>query len=280
MIAYINHSFIEIEKAVVHVDDLALQRGYGVFDFFRTKNGVPLFIDDYIDRLFNSAALMHLQPVQTKSELKEIIYQLIQKNNLQQSGIRIILTGGYSPDSYEPAPPNLIVLEQALQLPATEKFNTGLKVITHEYQRDLPAAKSINYLMGIWLQKKVKEKNAADVLYHKDGWVSEFPRSNVFIITHDEKIITPAENILKGITRMKLMELAKYKFAVEERTLHVEEVKAAAEVFMTSTTKRLLPITQVDNVMIGQGKAGPITTLLSNKFLEIEEETMKSSLLV
>jgi len=272
MIAYVNNAFINEEKAVLQVGDLALQRGYAAFDFLRTKNGVPLFLDDYLARFFHSAAQMHLRPVQTKRDLKGIIYELIERNKLAESGIRMILTGGYSPDSYAPVTPNLIVLQQSLQMPAPEKFKAGLKVITHEYQRDLPGVKSINYLMGIWLQQKVAEQNAADVLYHYNGIVSEFPRANVFIVTKQGKIVTPVEGILKGITRMKLLELAKDNFEVEVRTVHLDEVKGAKEVFMTSTTKRILPIHQVDDVVIGEGKAGPVTTLLNNLFLKMEEQ--------
>lgn len=271
MIAYLNHSFIDEGKAVLQVHDLALQRGYAAFDFLRTKNGVPLFLDDYLNRFFDSAAQMHLRPRQTKKDLKAIIYELIEKNKLSESGIRMILTGGYSPDSYEPVAPNLVLLQQTLQMPTPEKFSAGLKVITHEYQRDLPSVKSINYLMGIWLQVKIRERGAADVLYHANGSISEFPRANVFIVTKEGTIVTPAEGILKGITRMKLLQLMKDGFKVEERALHLDEVIGAAEVFMTSTTKRILPIYQVDNEIIGDGKAGPITTLLNQAFLDMEE---------
>lgn len=277
MIAYVNGSFIQEDKAVLQVGDLALQRGYAAFDFLRTRNGVPLFVDDYMDRFFGSAAGMLLRPVQTKKELKEIIQALIQKNKLSQSGIRMILTGGYSPDSYEPVTPNLVVLEQNLQLPAAEKIEGGIKVVTHEYQRDLPAIKSINYLMGIWLQQKVKEQQAADVLYHTNGRVTEFPRANIFIVTPEKKLVTPAEGILKGITRMKLLELAKENFVVEERPLHLDEVKSAAEVFMTSTTKRILPINQVDEVVIGEGKGGPMAALLNKLFVQLEEQQVASA---
>ena len=90
MIAYVNHTFIDEEKAVLQVGDLALQRGYAAFDFLRTKNGVPLFIDDYLDRFFNSAAELHLRPAQTKKEVKEIIHELIKRNKLHESGIRMI----------------------------------------------------------------------------------------------------------------------------------------------------------------------------------------------
>lgn len=270
MIAYVNGSFLEEEKAVLHVGDLAFQRGYAAFDYLRTKNKVLLFLDDYLTRFYRSAEQMHLQPTQTIKELKEIIGELIQKNQIPHSGIRMILTGGYSADGYSLATPNLVILQQAIQMPSIEKFKAGVKIITHEYSRDLPSVKSINYLMGIWLQQKVAEHNAADVLYHSRGWVSEFPRANVFIVTKEGTIVTPAEGILHGITRMKLINLTQGAYALEERAVSLEEVKEAAEVFMTSTTKRLLPVNQVDDIIIGKGKAGPITTLLNKMFLDME----------
>jgi D-alanine transaminase/branched-chain amino acid aminotransferase len=278
MLAYINHQFIEEEKATLHVSDLAIQRGFGIFDFFRTRNFVPLFLEDYLDRFFYSAASLRLQPTHTREELTAIIYELIKRNNEPTSGIKMILTGGYSSDGYEPAvSPNLIILQQKLQESAADRFASGIKVITHEHQRELPAVKSINYLMGVWLQQKVKEQQAVDVLYYKNGIVSEFPRSNVFMITHDGKIVTPAENILHGITRKQLLQLAAKKYTVEVRTVTIDEIKTAAEVFMTSTTKRLLPIYQIDEAIIGSGKAGPITTLLKADFIAMEENLLNKS---
>lgn len=276
MIAFVNNEFIEEDKATLRVNDLSIQRGYAAFDFFRTKNYIPLFLDDYLDRFLNSVSLLHLEPIQTREELKSIIHELIKKNKMSESGIRMILTGGYSPDSFEPVQPNLIITQQKIQFPPSEKFDSGLKIITHEYQRDLPEAKSINYLMGVWLQQTIKERNAADVLYYQQGIVSEFPRSNIFIVTHDEKIITPSENILKGITRMKLLKLAAEKYKIATRTLYINEIKNAAEVFMTSTTKRLLPVSQIDNIIIGNGKAGPITTLLNQDFIKMEDAYIAS----
>jgi D-alanine transaminase/branched-chain amino acid aminotransferase len=275
MLAYINYQFIEEEKAALQVSDLAIQRGFGIFDFFRTRNYIPLFLEDYLDRFFNSAASLRLQPTHTRDELTAIIYELIKRNNEPVSGIKMMLTGGYSLDGYElAASPNLIMLQQKLQEPAADRFALGIKVITHEHQRELPAVKSINYLMGVWLQQKVKEQQAADVLYHKNGIVSEFPRSNVFMITHDGKVVTPAENVLHGITRKQLLQLAAEKYMVEVRAVTIDEIKTAAEVFMTSTTKRLLPIYQIDEAVIGSGKAGPITTLLNADFIAMEEKLL------
>ena len=147
-----------------------------------------------------------------------------------------------------------------------------MKLITYEFLRDLPSIKSINYLTAVWLREKVKHAGADDVLYYKNNEVSELPRSNFFIITKDDVIVTPAKDVLPGITRMKLIELASSEYKVEERTLTLDEVFAAKEAFMTSTTKQLVPIIQVDKNIIGKGRPGSLTTALNTRFRVLCEE--------
>jgi len=261
-LAYINNTFIEEDEAHLHISDLALLRGYGIFDFFRTINNRPLFLEDHLDRFYNSAFTMRLQLETTRDELKSILHQLIKKNNIPTSGIRILLTGGYSTDNYQCTAPNLVITQHPLNSRSAESFSKGLKVISHEYRRELPDVKTTNYIVGIWLQEKIKQYLADDVLYHFQGVISEFPRSNFFIITKDDVIVTPGENILKGITRMKTIELAKKDFSVEQRSMTMDDVRFAKEAFLTSTTKRILPVVQVDDMIIGNGRPGEITVLL------------------
>ena len=273
MLAYCNHQFIEAANAVLPLCDLSIQRGYGVFDFFRTVHYQPLFIDDHLDRFFNSANGLHLHSSHGKEEIKAIIYKLIDLNRVPDCGIKLMLTGGCSTDGYTVGDtPNLIITQQ--QIPAIDNnlFNTGVKVITHEHQRELPHIKSINYLMGVWLQQKVREQQAVDVLYYKQGFVTEFPRANIFMVTNNNTIVTPFTNILHGITRKKVLQLAAKKYIVEEREVGINEIKNAAEVFMTSTTKRILPVGQVDDTIISNGKAGLVTTILNQAFMQMEVE--------
>ena len=271
MVAFINDRFMKLEDAHLHISDLSIQRGYAAFDFLRTLDFKPLFIDDYLDRFFRSIELLQLNTEFNKQQVKKIIHQLIEKNNLPVSGIRMMMTGGYSPGGYEPATPNLVITQQILQVPPTGDLKPGIKVITYEYQRDLPEIKSINYLVGVWLQQKVKEKNASDVLYYKNNLVTEFPRSNIFIVSKQGELITNEKNILEGITRKKVMELAADKFPVIIKDITLDEIKNAAEVFMTSTTKRILPIIQVDETLINQGKVGQMTKTLHTSFLSFEK---------
>ena len=272
MVAFINDRFMKLEDAHLHISDLSIQRGYAAFDFLRTLDFKPLFIDDYLERFFRSIELLQLNTEFNKQQVKKIIHQLIEKNNLPVSGIRMMMTGGYSPGGYEPATPNLVITQQILQVPPTDDLKPGIKVITYEYQRDLPRIKSINYLVGVWLQQKVKEKNAADVLYYKNNLVTEFPRSNIFIVSKQGELITNEKNILEGITRKKVLELAADKFSVRIKDITLDEIKNAAEVFMTSTTKRILPVIQVDETLINQGQVGQMTKALHLSFLSFEKK--------
>lgn len=269
---FLNKEFLPAEKTFVHVSDLAIQRGYGIFDFFKIVNGRPLFIEDYFDRLYRSAEVMRLPVPFSREHLKEIIFELNEKNGLTDSGIKIILTGGYAADGYEIATPNLIITQQPLTLPNTAALGNGIKIITHEYVRDIPQVKTINYTMGIWLQQKIKDAQAADVLYHWNGVVSEFPRCNLFIVKADGTVVTPVENILQGITRKKILSMNEKNFTVREGTVTLEEVLAAREVFLTSTTKRIIPIVRVDGKTISNGKPGNVSLRILKALVEMEKE--------
>lgn len=281
MVVFLNNEFVDEEKASLGIKDLSIQRGYGIFDFFRTSNFIPLFLDDYLERFFKSAQLCRLPLPYTKEGLKDVLSEMIKLNKIADAGFKMILTGGYSTDGYELSSPNFIIIEQPVEMLGKDNFERGISIILHEYMRELPQVKSINYLVGVYLQDKVKQHKADDVLYYQNEFVLEFPRSNVFIVTKDQKVITPVENVLRGITRMKVLELAKRNgYLVEERPTTVEEVRNAAEVFLTSTTKRILPVLKVDGFEIGDGQVGEITRNLSKAFFSMEESVIKKFKLI
>lgn len=275
MIAYINNQFIDENLATLGIGDMSIQRGFGVFDYFRTSNHQPLFLDDYITRFFHSAKELRLRPLHTREELKGIIQKMITDNNLASSGFRLILTGGYSPDNFTPVTPNFIVIQQPITLPSAEKFQKGLSILLHEYQRDVPYAKSINYLMSIYLLDKIRAENADDVLYHKNGTILEFPRANVFIVTKGKVVVTPSLDILHGITRQKVLELAVKHYRTEQRPVTIDELKNAEEIFLTSTTKRILPVLKINQQAIGNGNPGPVTKHLLSLFTVFEESVLQ-----
>ena len=255
----INGEFIPEEKAVLKISDLSIQRGYGVFDFFKIINHKFIFLDYHIERFFNSSSRLRLNPGIGKEELKELFTELHERHNIADAGIRITLTGGYSTDGYTPSQPNMIITHSPVN--AEQMFEADpVSIITYNHQRQMPEVKTIDFLMAIWLQPMVKEQQAQDVLYHNNGWMRECPRANFFIVTKDDALVTPSENILKGITRMHILKHAKENnIQVEEREISLEELYNAREVFITSSTKNILPVNKIDGKLINSGKKGELT---------------------
>lgn len=259
--SFVRDEFVPAAQASLLVSDLSIQRGYGIFDYFMTLGGRSIFPGPHLDRFFRSAAQLRLPVGRTREELIAIIAGLQQRNAIPDSGIRMTLTGGYSADGYTLSQPNLIITQKPLDTAVTPICEPPIRLVTYPHCRQMPDTKTIDYLMAIWLQPYIREHGAGDVLYHLDGVVSECPRSNFFIVTADDTIVTPAKNILRGITRMKILEVAAARFRVEERDVTLEDIRMAKEAFIASTTKHVLPVSHVDDHPIGQGTsasaAGP-----------------------
>lgn len=271
--SWINGKFLLKEQAVLQVEDLALQRGYGIFDFFRCPQGRPFLWESHCRRFFYSAKGLRLDPGITKKGLKEVVLELLHRNHTDDCGIKLTLTGGYSQDGYTPCSPNFVITQHHITLPPHKLYNLGCKVITHQYQRELPELKTINYLRGIYLLPQIKAKGAHDVLYYHDGRITEFPRSNFFMVDQHGEILTPGTNILSGITRESVLSIGACR--VRETDVSLNQLLHAAEAFLTSTTKRIMPIVQIDGRAVGTGKPGPITKELMQGLQLLEEQQLR-----
>ncbi|MBB5637783.1 D-alanine transaminase/branched-chain amino acid aminotransferase [Pedobacter cryoconitis] len=265
---FINNTFIDAAQASILITDLSIQRGYGIFDFFKTVNGKPIFLDDHIERFYNSAKKMHLHIDQSPAELKNIITELMLKNDLPDSGIKMTLTGGYSADAYGlPATQNLIITQYPLTIP--QGFQTqGINLVTYPYQRQLSEMKTLDYSMAIWLQPFIKEHNADEVLYQYDNLVKETPRANFFMVTAEGEVITAKNDVLSGVIRKNILHLKDSGFRITARDFTLEEMSQASEAFITSTTRNILPVLNIDGKKVGNGKAGEITAKLYALLLE------------
>lgn len=265
---WINNSLIPANQASLSISDLAVQRGYGIFDFLKTVDGKAIFLEDHLDRFFHSAKSMRLELTISREEIRDRILELIELNNLADSGLKMILTGGFSSDGFNIAEPNLIISQQQFNIPKTLN-EKGICLITDEYQRQFSDAKTLDYLHAIWMQPVLKEKNADDVLYHSNGFIRECPRANIFVVNQDKVVLTPELGMLKGISRKHVIKIAQGLFKTETRDISLDELLHAKEVFITSTTKNILPVVQIDGKLVGNGKPGEITRTLAEKYNEI-----------
>jgi branched-chain amino acid aminotransferase len=241
--AYLNGTILPIEQAVLHVTDLGLLRGYGIFDFFRAINGKPIYLEDHLDRFEQSLAAMHLEMPYPRAALRASILQLIELNAHPLLGIKLVCTGGYSHDGYTPTTPNLYMLAKPFTI---QPPTVGVQLMLVEHLRDFYEAKTTNYVKPIHVLKATKEGGFDDVLYHHEGKILESSRSNLFIIQGDT-LVTPKEKVLYGITRAHTIRLAASFLTVEERDITIAEMMMADEVFITASTRRVAPVTRIND---------------------------------
>ncbi|MEM8523751.1 MAG: aminotransferase class IV [Bacteroidota bacterium] len=263
----INGEIIHKEKAHIHISDLALHRGYSIFDYFCVRNGKPLFIEDYLDRFERSAAKMLLELPISRAELKERIAELLEKNKVDRCGVKLILTGGYAPDGYTPAEEaNLYILVlPPIHFPQ-ELIENGMKLLLHEYVRYIPSVKTTNYVEILRNRERIKAAGANDLLFHFNGLISESSRSNFFLLTPDNKLVTSSDDVLYGITRKQILGLAKAHYELEIRPVRLEELRTAKEAFICSSAKGAIGIVEVDDCQIGDGRVGEVTKHLGELY--------------
>lgn len=264
----VNGEIMQANSLCISASDLAIQRGYGIFDFLVTVNSKPIFLEDHIRRFYSSALSMHLPVLLNQSALIDAIDQLMQKNNLPNSGIRITLTGGDSPDGYSIGNPNLIISQSPFNY-QNQVFEKGLKLISYEHQRQLPFIKTIDYLKAIYLQPTIKSAGADDVLYFFNGLVTECPRANFFMVTVNGEVLTPKDNILHGVTRKHVLNLKGY--TIKEANITLEMLASAKEAFISSSTKNILPVTAINGNTISDGMPGPITRNLYQQLIQLKD---------
>jgi branched-chain amino acid aminotransferase len=268
-LCYVNGEILSTSDGVIGVSDLALQRGYGVFDYARTYNRRLFHFGDTLQRFRFSASELYLKPPISDAEITAVSERLIQESILNNPAIRLILTGGYSASPFLQSP-NFIIIAEELPTHPASVYRLGAKLITVNYQRELPQVKSINYLNAIRLEYLKREKEAFDILYHSANGVTECPRSNFFVFQGDT-LVTPSSHILFGNTRKIVLKLASDHFPIEERKIDPVELSSIDEAFVTSTSKRIIPVTTIDAHQVGTGLVGERTRTLMRLFDEYTE---------
>lgn len=270
---YVGGQWVHPHEAVISINDVAVLRGYSVFEALRTYNRRPFHLDKHLTRLYHSAELIELGIPWSRETLAAIIREVIERNTYRHAAIRMLVTGGESEDSILPTgKPTLAVLITALGERDMERFVQGYKLITTRLQRTEPDAKTTNYLVAIRALKEAARRNASDALYVNElGHVLEATRSNFFIFQGDT-LITPGAGVLKGITRNVVLDLAMERFPIEERPILLDELALAHEAFITSSSKEIMPVVQINDLKIGKGLPGRRTYELEQRFIEMIEQ--------
>lgn len=271
---YVGGQWVHPDKATISINDMAVLRGYSVFESLRTYNFRPFHLDEHLERLYRSAILIEMEIPWSSQQIAGVVREIIARNTYQHAVIRLLITGGDSEDGILPSGnPLLVALITPLGERDMERFAKGCKLITTKLQRISPEAKTANYVAAVRAMKEALRRNAADALFvNEREHVLEATRSNFFIFRGDT-LVTPRRGILIGITRNIVLELARSLFVIEERPILLEELALADEAFITSSSKEITPVVQIDELIIGDGKPGRRTYQLEQLFIEMVERS-------
>lgn len=259
---YVDGKFLPENEVVVSAKDLVILRGFGVFDFLRTYHRKPFYLNEHVDRFFNSADVIGLSIPMTKKEVADIVLETMAKNpHLGEANIRFVFTGGESPDNTLPvdnAGKLMVMVSHKHNCPA-EWYTDGVKVITVNRKREFPTAKSVDYIGAIQAQRQARKEGAIEAVYvDEKNRVLEATTCNFFGVKNG-KLITAGEGILPGITRMALLDILPGKIDIEIRDIDKSELAGLDEAFITASNKEIVPVVRIDDLVIGDGKVGNVT---------------------
>lgn len=259
---YFNGDLVRYKDLQIHASDLQFQRGYGVFDFFRCRNGYVPWLEDYTDRLYNSIKLANIQVELDRDQFFTVINDLQEKNKLDNGAFKVIVTGGYS-DNLEAVTgkSNIVIMHVPWKRPPKETFEKGVNLVSEYFVRPNPEIKTLYYFNSLKQQKKLRQFKAVDVLYHTNT-ITETSRASLFFIKNGQ-VSTPVNNILKGITRKRILSTFPN---IREEDIEAGQLYDFDEIFMTSTSREITPVVSVEGEKVGKGKPGPITRELMDAF--------------
>mgnify|MGYP006275409879 CR=1 FL=1 len=259
-LAYLNGTFLPLNEAQIPVLDRGFLFGDGVYEVIPVYGGHPLRLEEHLLRLQSSLRSIHMDLPLTSSEWASIIHRLTEGKKGDQQ-VYIQITRGPQPKRDHAIPASFqqtifAMSSQIAPIPAG-----GICAITApDIRWDRCDIKAITLLANVLLRQEAVSRGATEAIIVRDGKALEGAASNLFVVKAG-KILTPPKStlILPGITRDLVMEVAKEAgFTVEERNIETSELESADEVWLTSSTREILPVIELDGRAVGNGTPGPI----------------------
>ena len=286
---YVNGTIAPADRAVVPVYDHGFVYGEGVYETLRTYSLVPFLYDRHMRRLRQSAERLLLDvPFDDATMLNWIDQTVAAAGELQEAYIRILLTRGVGELNYDPRStpkPTTVIIVKPFEPPAARVFENGIRISVVDMLRNHPKSvnpiiKSNNLLNNAMAMQAAYRSGAEEALMcNYRGELTECSQANFFIVRGGAVLTPPSQaGLLEGVTRAFVFELGReLGIDVREATLVPEDLNSADEMFITSTTRELSPVVNVDGRAVGSGKPGPITKRLLDRYqARAKELTVKA----
>jgi len=276
---WLNGNLVDREDAKITVFDHGLLYGDGVFEGIRVYNSRVFELDAHIKRLYESAKSIRLTIATSQSELAGAVEKTVEANNITDGYVRLVVTRGVGTLGLNPficKNSCIYIIADSIQLYPEELYEKGMRIISATTVRNHPLsippqAKSLNYLNNILAKIEAIDNDVPEaIMYNHEGYVAEASGDNVLIVKDGVIYTPPAEaGALPGITQRVVIKLAKKEnIQVVEKNLTRFDLYVCDEFFLTGTAAEVIGIVEVDRRIIGDGKPGPITTMLRKKFFE------------
>ncbi len=260
-LVYLNGEFKPIEEASVSVLDRGFTFGDGVYEVIPIFNRKIFRFSEHIMRLENSLREIYMSNPLKENEWRDVFHKLIDSLEQANQSIYVQITRGVSRRDHDISiadKPTVFAMSRPLE---ANNFSSGIKAITHEDIRwQLCNIKATTLLPSILLRHKAKEQEARETILIRDKYVTEGAASNVFVCT-DDKILTPARtsHVLSGITRDLIVEILMHNdLPIVEGSISESKLLSAGEIWVTSSTWEIVPVVELDDKLVGNGKPGPL----------------------
>jgi branched-chain amino acid aminotransferase len=276
--AWIDSKYVELAEAKIPILDWGFLRSDATYDVVHVWKGRFFRLDKHIDRFFESTKKLRMPCQISRDELKKVLANCVIKGKLENAYVEMIQTRGMSPKFVrDPRPATPRVMAFAVPfgwILKQEDFEKGLNVLLTDIKRIPPSSvdptiKNYHWMDLVTGMLDAYEKgNDTAVLVDENNNITEGPGFNLFCID-DSGIFTPDHGVLEGITRQSIFDLAKeLHLPIIKKSISVDELYNAKELFATSTAGGIMPITRVSGQEIGKGSVGSLTRQLHKLYWE------------
>ena len=281
---YLDGHLVDEADAKVSVFDHGLLYGDGVFEGIRFYNGRVFKLEEHMDRLYDSAKVICLDIPMSKADLTQALIDTVRANGERDGYIRLVVTRGVGDLGINPrlcAKGSVIIISAKIKMYSEEMYRDGLEIITCATRRTSqaavpPAVKSLNYLNNIMAKIEAHQAGVPEALMlNEAGYIAECTADNFFMIKGGTLFTPPVSaGALRGITRGTILDLAQeIGVPTKEAELTRYDVFVADECFLTGTGAEMVGVVKVDSRVIADGKPGPITRALLEKFRQLTRST-------
>lgn len=262
--AFLNGEYLPLEECRVSVLDRGFIFGDGIYELITVYQNQPFYLDQHLVRLQHSLSEIKVVSPYSESEWKALIANLIQQSEYQDLAIYIQVTRGVAPRDHvypENMQPTVFAMANALPVVPKEFLETGIELVTTmdtRWQRcDI---KAISLLANILAKQEAVQAHAVEAIMIRDDCALEGSASNLFLVRNGIVYTHPKDNlILPGITRDFIIELLEeLEIECKAQEIPKDWLYSSDELWITSSTKEVLPATKIDQKLIADGKPGEI----------------------